>query len=50
MEYLLDHGWNLFERAGNTPYSLVNPDGFRYSVFDGPGPPRGRTAAAAAAA
>ena len=26
---------NLFERAGDTPYSLANPDGTGYSVFAG---------------
>ena len=39
LEYLLDGTWNIFERAKDTPYSLVNPDGSRYSVFAGPCPP-----------
>ncbi len=47
LEYLLDRDWSLFERAGDTPYSLTNPDGTRYSVFGGPGPPRDRAAVAA---
>ena len=49
LEYILDHDWNLFERAGDTPYPLADPDGARYSVFDDPGPPRGGAAAATAA-
>ena len=33
LECLLDPDWDLFERAGETPYSLTNPDGSRYSLF-----------------
>lgn len=39
LEYLLDRDWNLFEKAGDTPYSLANPDGTRYSVFARLDPP-----------
>lgn len=55
LEYLLDRNWDIFQRAPDTPYSLVNPDGTRYCMFDCPGPPglpaarQGRTAAAQAA-
>ena len=38
LELLQDHDWNIFERK-NTPYSLVNPDGTRFSIFGSPGPP-----------
>ena len=48
-ECLLDHDWNLFERAKDTPYSLTNSDSTRYSVFGGPGPPKGTAAAMPAA-
>ena len=40
LEYLLDQNWNIFERANDTPYSLVNPDGARYTIFGAPGPPQ----------
>ena len=33
LECLLDPDWDLFERAGETPYSLTDPDGSRYSLF-----------------
>ncbi|MCE2498620.1 MAG: transposase [Nitrosopumilaceae archaeon] len=49
LEYLLDGTWNIFERAGGTPYSLANPDGSRYSVFVGLDPPPPRVAAIPAA-
>ena len=34
LEYLLNPDWNIFEDGKNTPYSLTNPDGTRYSLFD----------------
>lgn len=46
-EYILDDTWNIFERAGGTPYSLVNPDGSRYLVFVGLDPPLPAVVAAA---
>ena len=39
LECLLDPGWDLFERAGETPYSLTDPDGSRYSLFKHLDPP-----------
>ena len=39
LECLLDPDWDLFERAGETPYSLTNPDGSRYSLFKHLDPP-----------
>ena len=39
LECLLDPDWDLFERAGETPYSLTNPDGSRYSLFKRLDPP-----------
>ena len=39
LECLLDSDWDLFERAGETPYSLTNPDGSRYSLFKRLDPP-----------
>ena len=39
LECLLDSDWDLFERAGETPYSLTNPDGSRYSLFKHLDPP-----------
>lgn len=39
LEYVLDGTWNIFERAKDTPYSIVNPDGSRHSVFAGLDPP-----------
>ena len=39
LEYMLDGTCHTFERAKSTPYSLVNPDGSRYSVFVGLDPP-----------
>lgn len=38
LELLLDNDWNIFERK-DTPFSLVNPDGTRFSIFGSPGPP-----------
>ena len=39
LECLLDSDWDLFERAGETPYSLTDPDGSRYSLFKRLDPP-----------
>ena len=39
LECLLDPDWDLFERAGETPYSLTDPDGSRYSLFKHLDPP-----------
>ena len=39
LEYMLNENWDLFRDAANTPASLVNDDGTRYSIFDIPGPP-----------
>ena len=39
LECLLDPGWDLFEKAGETPYSLTDPDGSRYSLFKHLDPP-----------
>ena len=39
LECLLDPDWDLFERTGETPYSLTNPDGSRYSLFKHLDPP-----------
>lgn len=39
LECILDRDWNLFEKAPDTPYSLTNPDGSRYSIFAGLDPP-----------
>ena len=33
LECVLDPGWDLFDKAEETPYSLTNPDGSRYSLF-----------------
>ncbi len=35
LESILDRaGWDVTRNAGDVPYSLANPDGSRYSVFD----------------
>ena len=39
IETVLDCSWDLFEKAGATPYSAVDPDGTRYTVFSGTDPP-----------
>ena len=39
LECLLDSDWDLFERAGETPYSLTDHDGSRYSLFKHLDPP-----------
>ena len=39
LECLLDPDWDLFEMAGETPYSLTDPDGSRYSLFKHLDPP-----------
>ena len=33
LECVLDPGWDLFDKAEETPCSLTNPDGSRYSLF-----------------
>ena len=45
LEYLLDRDWDMFNRSEDMPFSLVNRDGTRYSVFDMPGPPARQKAA-----
>ena len=45
LEYILDGKCHNFGRAKSTPYSLVNPDGSRYSVFVGLDPPSSPAAA-----
>ena len=49
-EYMLDGTWNIFERAGSTPYSPVISDGSRHSVFAGLELPSAAAATTAAAA
>ena len=44
-EYMLNEDWDLFRDAANTPASLVNDDGTRYSILDIPGPPAASPAA-----
>ena len=39
LECLLDSDWDLFERTGETPYSLTDHDGSRYSLFKHLDPP-----------
>lgn len=39
LECLLDPGWDLFDKAEETHYSLTDPDGSRYSLFKHLDPP-----------
>ena len=39
LELITNRDWDIFEHAKNTPYSLVNPDGSRCSVFHATDPP-----------
>ena len=39
LECLLDSDWDLFDKAEETPYSLTDPDGSRYSLFKHLDPP-----------
>ncbi len=38
LEHILDSDWS-FENVKDTPYSLTNSDGSRYSIFEGLDPP-----------
>ena len=49
LEHMLDGTCHTFERSKSTLYSLVNPDGSRYTVFAGLDPPQPPIAAIHAA-
>ncbi len=39
LEFILNQNWDIFNRADDMPFSLVNSDGTKYNIFDGLGPP-----------